>query len=94
MARRAARALRAAATRMADTEAGPADGIGETAGELKAVPLTGNRDMAEDLERVPCGTCKRSFAPSVLARHEPICRERAAKELARKEAAGKGAEAS
>ena len=48
-------------------------------GELKAQALTGNRDMAEDLEREPCGTCKRSFAPSVLVRHEPVCAARAAK---------------
>ena len=48
-------------------------------GELKARALTGNRDMAEDLEREPCGTCKRSFAPSVLVRHEPMCAARVAK---------------
>ena len=48
-------------------------------GELKAHVLTGNRDMAEDLEREPCGTCKRSFAPSVLVRHEPMCAARAEK---------------
>lgn len=43
-----------------------------TAG-LQAVPLTGNRDMAEDLERETCPTCERTFAPSVLVRHAPIC---------------------
>ena len=54
-------------------------------GELKAQALTGNRDMAEDLEREPCGTCTRSFAPSVLVRHEPMCAARATKAAAKVE---------
>jgi hypothetical protein len=50
-----------------------------TDGSLKALTLTGNREMAEDLERVACSTCSRLFAPSVLSRHAPICAARAAK---------------
>ena len=42
-------------------------------GSLKALTLTGNCEMAEDLERVACSTCSRLFAPSVLSRHAPIC---------------------
>ena len=41
-------------------------------GDLQAVALTGNRDMAEDLERVACATCERSFAPSVHVRHVKV----------------------
>eukprot|EP00966_Prymnesium_polylepis_P171404 3962590-Prymnesium_polylepis.1 len=52
--------------------------------DLKAVPLTGNREMAEDLEREPCPTCGRSFAPSVLCRHAPMCAARALKAQDRK----------
>ena len=47
---------------------------------MKAQALTGvSREMAEDLEREPRGTCNRWFAPSVLVRHEPMCAGRAAK---------------
>ena len=52
-------------------------------GSLKAHKLTGNREMAEDLERVTCPTCSRLFAPSVLGRHAPICAARAAKDAER-----------
>jgi hypothetical protein len=49
--------------------------------DLKALPLTGNRDMAEDLDRESCAICGRTFAPSVLVRHTPICaRNKAAKQ--------------
>ena len=50
---------------------------------LKAHALTGNGEMAEDLDRVACSTCSRLFAPSVLARHAPICAARAAKDAAK-----------
>ena len=53
--------------------------------ELQPVPLTGNREMAEEAERAPCASCKRSFAPSVLARHQPICEARVAKDKLRQE---------
>ena len=55
------------------------------AAPLKAHSLTGNREMAEDLERVACKICGRSFAPSVHVRHVPICEARAAKEKAKAE---------
>ena len=45
----------------------------ETKTGLTAVALTGNRDMAEDRTRVGCGSCGRTFAPSVIVRHEPVC---------------------
>jgi hypothetical protein len=48
-----------------------------TATGLVGIPLTGNRDMAEDLEREPCATCGRTFAPSVLSRHAAVCKKRA-----------------
>ena len=54
-----------------------------TAGALKPVALTGNRDMAEDLEREECPTCHRTFAPSVLRRHAPMCEARASKKDAK-----------
>ena len=53
--------------------------LGPMRAPLRPVPLTGNREMAEDLEREPCPTCNRTFAPSVLARHASICAKRAAK---------------
>ena len=53
--------------------------------ELQPVPLTGNREMAEEAERAPCASCNRSFAPSVLARHQPICEARVAKDKLRQE---------
>ena len=53
---------------------------------LKAHALTGNREMAEDLDRVTCKVCGRAFAPSVHVRHVPICEARAAKEKAKAEA--------
>jgi len=55
------------------------------AAPLKAHALTGNCEMAEDLERVACRICGRSFAPSVHVRHVPICEARAAKEKAKAE---------
>ena len=58
-------------------------GADEKQGSLKAHKLTGNREMAEDLERVTCPTCSRLFAPSVLGRHAPICAARAAKDAER-----------
>ena len=58
----------------------------ETSDELKAHALTGNREMAEDLDRVTCKVCGRAFAPSVHVRHVPICEARAAKEKAKAEA--------
>ena len=59
----------------------------EMEGELKPVALTGNRDMAEDLERVQCPICGRTFAPSVAVRHQPICEKNRAKAEAKKRAA-------
>ena len=47
--------------------------------DLQALPLTGNREMAEDLDRMPCPTCSRTFAPSVLCRHAPVCAASAAR---------------
>ena len=55
----------------------------QTGESLTAVRLTGNREMAEDLERDTCPTCARSFAPSVLCRHAPVCASQAAKAQAR-----------
>ena len=56
---------------------------GGVQGGIKPQPLTGNGEMAEDLARVACTTCSRFFALSVLARHQPICASRAAKDAAR-----------
>lgn len=63
-----------------------------TAGALKAHVLSGNRQMAEDLDRCKCATCGRTFAPSVLTRHAPICANSAAKAAARRESARRAVE--
>jgi hypothetical protein len=63
---------------------------GLTAGTLTAHALTGNRQMAEDLDRQDCATCGRTFAPSVLVRHAPICAKNAAQAAARKQIIGPG----
>lgn len=51
----------------------------EQPGNIAGHVLTGNREMAEDLERLACEVCGRTFAPSVHVRHVPICIARAAK---------------
>ena len=65
------------------TASAPSPLGGEYKAEYKAVPLTGNREMAEDLERDPCPSCQRTFAPSVLVRHEKVCAKNKARAQAR-----------
>ena len=76
---------------MSETAAalGLAEGIVTETG-LVGVALTGNSDMAEDLERETCATCNRTFAPSVIVRHAPICAKNAAKAAADKAAVDAG----
>ena len=73
----------AAATTEPAARPGAAAASEPTSGDLKAHTLTGNREMAEDLERVECEVCGRTFAPSVHVRHLLICKARDAKAKAK-----------